>query len=304
MTVIAAALVLLLAGARDALSQPDASPTVLRFSGASAEDELCKCLLEARRRAESDGRLDFAVEIDSIDVGHSTDLVARLRLGTMHTVRRIHFSGHSKVNDSTLRRAMALNERDLLDIRKLKKGLARINSVGLFEPITLDDVRFDILEDGVSTDLTIALRARRTRWWSLSAPIFPMRLQASVASRLPSWGRGVFEVATYFVSLNMAGWTTPLLALHRPLIPGQELLSGFVISPWLSPRSMLWQYGRSHAALALGGMLDGDTIDALVVATTQSSASHSATITCKPPRRPLWWLRLGGAAIVKVMLMA
>ena len=72
-------------------------------------------------------------------------------------------------------------------------------------------------------------------------------LQASLSSRLPPWGRGVFEAATYFVSLNMAGFARPFLALQRPVIPGQEL-SGFAISPALSPGGMLMHYGRTHVA--------------------------------------------------------
>jgi hypothetical protein len=69
-------------------------------------------------------------------------------------------------------------------------------------------------------------------------------------------GRGVFEVATYFVSLNVAGFARPFLALQRPIIPGQELLSGFAVSPALSPRAMLRHYGLTHLAHRIGPLLD------------------------------------------------
>ena len=77
-------------------------------------------------------------------------------------------------------------------------------------------------------------------------------LQASISSRLPPWGRGVFEATTYFVSLNVAGFAKPFLALQRPVIPGQELLSGFALSPALSPRAMLMHYGGTHLAHRIG----------------------------------------------------
>ena len=184
------------------------------------------------------------------------DLTARVWVGSAHAVGRIDFAGHSGINDSTLRRAMTIYERDLLDVRQLRRSLARINDIGVFEPLTLADISVARRDDGVTADLTIPLRERKRRWWSVSGPMFPGigRLQASVSSRLPPWGRGVFEATTYFVSLNVAGFAKPFLflTLQRPVIPGQELLSGFAVSPALSPRAMLTHYGRTHLAHRIG----------------------------------------------------
>ena len=36
----------------------------VRFSGPSAVDALCACLLDARRSAEAQGRLDFTAEVE------------------------------------------------------------------------------------------------------------------------------------------------------------------------------------------------------------------------------------------------
>src|SRR5918993_5673361 len=91
------------------------------------------------------------------------------------------------------------------------------------------------------------------------------RLQALLASRLPPWGRGIFETATYFVSLNLAGFAKPFVALERPVLPGQEWLSGFAISPSLSPRGMLTHYGRTHLAHTIGGRLNRDVRETLAV---------------------------------------
>ena len=145
-------------------------------------------------------------------------------------VGRINFSGHSGMNDSTLRRAMTISERGLLDVGQLRRSLARINDIGVFEPLTLADISVARRDDGVTADLTIPLRERKRRWWSVSGPMIPGigMLRASIC-RAPPWGRGVFEAATYFVSLNVTGFAKPFLALQRPVIPGQELLSGYAL---------------------------------------------------------------------------
>ena len=265
-------------------------------------DTLCTQLLDARRRAESDGRLDFAVEIESAGTAGSNELVARVWSGSTYAVRRIQFTGHSKIDDSTLRRALLFYERDVLDIERLRRSLARINAFGVFEPLTLADVSFAIVEDGVTVDLTMPLRERKPRWWSLSAPLFPaVRLQASVASRLPPWGRGVFEAATYFVSLNFSGWT-PLLALQRPIIPGQEWLSGFAITPALSPRAMLVSYGRTHLAHSIEGVLDGAVDDPLLVPVARSGELEEDSLICKPDRGRLWWLRVAASTALRIAM--
>src|SRR6185436_5849199 len=215
-----------------AAGQPAGPPREMRFSGASAVNELCACLLEAGRSAEAQGRLDFTAEVE-FAAGRSTEATARVWMGSPYSIGRINFAGHSAISDSTLRRALTIYERDRLDVGQLRRSLGRINGIGAFEPITLADVGVVRRDDGVTADLTITLRERKRRWWSLSGPIFPGigALRASVSSRLPPWGRGIFETATYAVSLNMIGFAKPFLALERPLVPGQELLSGFSISP-------------------------------------------------------------------------
>ena len=276
----------------------------VRFSGPSAVDELCACLLDLRRSAEAQGHLDFSAEVASATTGELLDLTARIWMGSAHAVGRINFTGHSGINDSTLRRAMTINERDLLDVGQLRRSLARINDIGVFEPLTLADIRVMRQEDGVTADLTIPLRERKRRWWSASGPVFPGigPLRASVSSRLPPWGRGIFDATTYLVSLNVAGFAAPFLALQRPVIPGQTLLSGFAISPVLSPRAMLVHYGRTHLAHGIGAMLDGEWIDPLAVPFTSAGSREAEPLICVPPKPRLWWLRRGAAAVANVAL--
>lgn len=302
MKTAAAVLSLSLVVANESMAQSHARPDEIRFRDTS-EAALCEALLDARRSAESAGRLDFSVEVESAGIDDSVEFVARLWMGSAHAVRRIDFVGHSTINDATLRRAMVINERDLLDIRKLRQSLAQINSVGVFEPLALADVGFAILDDGVTVDLTIPLRERKSRWWSLSAPLLPaIRLQASIASRLPPWGRSVFEAATYFLSLNVTGFARPFLALQRPVVPGQEWLSGFAITPALSPRAMLVSYGRTHLAHSIGGMLDGRVQEPLVVPVRSSGRLDDQPLVCKPARGRLWWLRGIAATAVRLAI--
>ena len=278
----------------------------MRFSGPSAVDELCACLLDLRRTAEAQGRLDFTAEVESAGTGGPLDLTARIWVGSAYAVGRINFTGHSGINDSTLRRAMTIYERDLLDVAQLRRSLARINDIGVFEPLTLADVIVVHRHDGVTADLTISLRERKRRWWSVSAPVLPGigSLRASLASRLPPWGRGVFEATTYFISLNVAGFAKPFLVLRRPVIPGQELLSGFAVSPALSPRAMLMHYGRTHLAHGIGTMLHGESLDPLAVSVTLVGLHEAEPLICVPPKPRLWWLRRGAAAVSNVALAA
>ena len=299
------ALCLALIAPHMAAGQPASRLREMRFTGPSAVDALCASLLDARRSAEAQGRLDFTAEVEFAGTGGPMDVTARIWMGSAHAVGRINFAGHSGIDDSTLRRAMTIYERDLFDVAHLRRSLARINDIGVFEPLTLADISVVRRDDGVTADLTIALRERKRRWWSVSGPMLPGvgSLRASLSSRLPPWGRGLFEATTYFVSLNVAGFATPFLALERPVIPGQELFSGFAVSPALSPRAMLMHYGRTHLARGIGAMLDSETRDPLTVPVTSAGRLEDEPLVCVPAKPRLWWLRRGAAAAVNVALV-
>ena len=232
--------------------------------------------------------------------------IAHIEMGPAYAVGRINFTGHRRLDDTTLRRAMTIYERDRMDVRQLRRSLSRIDALGVFEPLALADVIVVRRDDGVTADLTIQLRERKRRWWSVSGPMLPglAPLQASIASRLPPWGRGIFELATYFVSLNVAGFARPFLAFERPIVPGQELLSGFAISPALPPREMLTHYLRTHLAYAIGGRLNGEVEDALVVPVASGGRVEDESLICRPPKPRLWWLRRGAATAINVALTA
>ena len=300
------ALCVALMGPAAAAAQPAGRLREVRFTGLSAVDELCACLLEARRSAEAQGRLDFTAEAEFAGTGTPVDVTARIWMGTPRAIGRINFAGHAGINDSTLRRAMTVYEGDLLDVGQLRRSLTRINDIGVFEPLTLADIVEVYRDDGVTADLTIALRERKRRWWSVSVPVLrgTGSLQVSLASRLPPWGRSIFEATTYFVSLNVAGFAMPFLALERPVIPGRQLLSGFAVSPALSVRAMLMHYGRAHLAHGIIAMLDGEVQDPLAVPVTSAGRLQEEPLLCVPQKPRLWWLRRGTAAVVNVAVAA
>jgi hypothetical protein len=302
--VLALCLALIARGA--AAGQPAVGLRELHFTGPSAVGALCACLLDLRHSAEAEGRLDFTAEVESTGSDGLADLTARISPGSAHAVGRINFAGHSRINDSTIRRAMTIYERDLLHVGQLRRSLARINDIGVFEPLTLADITITRRDDGVTADLTILLRERKRRWWSLSGPMVPGigALQASLSSRLPPWGRGVFDATTYFVSLNVAGFARPFLALQRPVIPGQELLSGFAVSPALSPQAMLRHYGLTHLAHRMGPMLDEHGNDPLAVPVTSAGQLEAEPLICVPAKARLWWLRRGATVAGKIALGA
>jgi hypothetical protein len=297
------ALCLALIAPAAAAGQPPVSVREVHFSGPSAMNALCASLLDLRSGAEAQGRLDFTAQVESAGTGPGA-LTARIWEGSAHTVGRINFAGHTAINDSTLRRAITIYERDRLDIGQLRRSLARINDIGVFEPLSLADISIARRVDGVTADVTIPLRERKPRWWSLSGPMIPGvgKLQASLASRLPPWGRGVLEATTYFVSLNVTGFAKPFLALQRPVIPGQELLSGLAISPALSPRAMLRHYGLTHLEHQIDTRLEGRLNDALTVPVTSAGPQPAEPIVCVPPPPRLRWLRRGAVVAGKIAI--
>jgi len=301
---------------------------------------LCTCLLDARRTAEARGQIDFAAEIDvssadraaaSESIGKWVDVTARVRRGSEYTVGRINFSGHHRIKDSTLRRAMRMQERAVFDTGQLRASLAALNSSGLFEPLTLGDVEIHRNHDMLAADLKIAVRERPGRRWSLSGPMSPAAfatsLQANISARLPPWGRGVFEASTYYVTFSLSGFVNPvarllptgnrsgrrLLVLERPYLPGQRLFSGFEFSPQLSASSMLASYGFIHLdnttrAMLIGKQIDDSGLLVPVLRPHRSGADRGLEearfLICKPPLPRHQWLRRVAAMAADLALNA
>ena len=281
---------------------------------------LCAYLLDARQAAESEGRLDFTAVVEATGSGGETQLTPKVHTGTPYGVGRITFTGHNKINDSTLRRAMTLRERGPFDVGQLRRSLARINESGLIEPLTLADLVVTRHTDRATADLTIPLRERGRRWWLLSGPIIPGlgSYHASISSRLPAWGRGAVDASTYLITFNLLGLARPLLgvlplvskappalvALERPYLPGQGLLSGFALSPQLSARSTIGYYGRTQLSRLVHATLGETSTESLAVPITGSGRASGELLVCTPPKPKLWWLRRAAMYVSDIGLAA
>jgi hypothetical protein len=293
-------------------------------TGAPA-DAMCACLLELQRIAESQGRIDFGVVVETNGDSDPIDVTAHVEMGAQYSVGRIRFTGHSAINDSTLRRAFTLRERDLFDVGKLRRSLARLNDIGLARTVTFADIIVTRQTDGATADITIPLRTRGRRWWSLSGPIIPGlgSYQASISSRLPTWGRGALDASTYLFTFNVlalahsslararAGVVTlmskappAVVLLERPLVPGQEWLSGFAWSPALSVPTTVAYYGRTHLGRGVRAVLEVQTRDTLAVPVIGSGRPAGEFLVCQPAQSRWRWLRRGAVHAIDIALAA
>jgi outer membrane protein insertion porin family len=227
-------------------------------------DRLCACLLAERRQAGREGRIDFQTRIELLDRPDSqpTTVTAFVDAGEPYHLGRLDFRGHHQVSGGTLRRAMKLAEGDLFNADRFEASLARLSRMTMIEPLTPENVSIGRNPAARSVDVSIRVEETPRGRWSLSGPALPLKFagpfQAAVSSRLPAWGSGLFELSTYYASLSVAGipgpvasllgltpWL-PVVSLSRPIVPGQEWLSGFALSPQLNWRTTLLGYGAGQ----------------------------------------------------------
>jgi hypothetical protein len=283
-------------------------------------DAMCACLLELQRIAESQGRLDFGVVVETNGDSDPIDVTAHVRMGSQYSVGRIHFTGHSAINDWTLRRSFTLRERDLFDVGKLRRSLARVNDIGLAKTVTVADIIVTRQTDGSTADVTIPLRTRGRRWWSLAGPIIPGlgSYQASISSRLPTWGRGALDASTYLFTFNvlalahsslgvltfMSKAPPAVVLLERPLLPGQEWLSGFALSPALSVRTTVAYYERAQLGRGVRAVLEDQTRHTLAVPVVGSGRPAGEFLVCQSAQSRWRWLRRGAVHAIDIALAA
>jgi hypothetical protein len=226
--------------------------------------DLCNCLLAERREAEREGRIDFDVQISLRERANPepTVVAASVEVGEPFRLGRLDFRGHHSVGDSTLRRTMKIDEGDLFNPRKLEKSIERIGRLGVFEPLSNENIAVVRNSAANTADVTITVKERPRGRWALSGPAAPLKLagpfQAAISSRLPGWGSGILEASTYYATLSLTGITgpfarvlgltgskvwMPFVSVHRPVMPGQEWFSGFSLSPQLGWKYSLASYG-------------------------------------------------------------
>lgn len=216
----------------EAQALPGAGP-----AGEFHSRNLCSSLLDLRRKAEQRGVLDFGARLNVATVGSpagfpdtkEADLTTVIEHGRSYVAGRIEFWGNKSYSDAALHRMMLFDEGEPLDPLLLRKSIARLNRSGLFAPLEEDRVAITRREDG-SADVTVALQEIPRGRWNLSGPMGPLSfagpLRFDISSRLPSWGRGLFEASTYFVSFTLLGYAQPFAKLLS-IAPGNRFLPIF-----------------------------------------------------------------------------
>jgi hypothetical protein len=111
----------------------------------------------------------------------------------------------------------------------------------------------------------------------------------TLASRLPSWGRSILDLSSYYASLHLSPGQA-VVALQRPFVPGQAWASGFAIAPQLGWKNMGLQYAGTQIRerFFVQSRLPAPAIPVIV-----ERAGGETLMVCEPPG-PRWpWLKRG-----------
>ena len=284
--------------------------------------DLCSCLLAARRDAEREGILDFnaTLNVESVeDAPRSTaDLTTRFDHGESYRVGRIQFVGNHHYSDATLRRNLQLEEGQLFDEMLLRESIERLNGTRLFEPLTERDVAIYQDESSGTADVRIQLTERKRGAWNISGPLGPASFagpfEASISSRLPSWGSGLLQLSTYTVSLSMFAFARPIvpllalnpkhpllpvLALGRPFMPSEGWRTGFSVVPQLGWRAAALSYSVTQIQQRTLPVLSGNRGLVPEFAVKVTGLHREDVIFCDPQKPRLASLRIAAALLLR-----
>jgi len=281
--------------------------------------DLCSCLFKARREAEKKGIIDFHPHVDVREDSNVADLVTSVEEGEPFQVGHIEFSGLHSFKDESVRRNVVQEEAALLDAGLLRQSVARLNETAMFDPITMQDVLVKTDDKTGKADIVFRVRERKRGSWLLSGPVGPSSfagpLEASLSSRLPPWGRGIFELSTYTVSLTAFAFMSPIvpalgvskvasmvpvIALRRPYSPGEGWLSGFTIAPQLGWKLGVIGYATTQIQRRMLPLLDGSRSAQPELAIEFSTPRSSGPMLCDAPKPRFMMARRVGALTLEL----
>lgn len=269
---------------------------------------LCTGLFAARRESERQGILDMAASLNVGDGDGDVERVPTLDRGRAYVVRRIDFLGHPHYTDAAIRSNFVLQEGTPLDTLLLRRSLARLNRAMMFESVDERQVSVQTDDHTGTVDITVHLTERKRGAWNLSGPAGPLSLagplRASIGGRLPAWGQGFLELATYTASFNLFAFSRsflpllsmassrsvfPVLALERPFTPGEGWLGGFALTPQLSRKASVLSYASTQLQQRLQAALAGDRgltpdLQVTVRRTMNGQSSGDTALICEPPK--------------------
>jgi hypothetical protein len=120
-------------------------------------------------------------------------------------------------------------------------------------------------------------------------------LQASISARLPSWGRGWFDLATYSLSASlittagMPAWglksaILPVIAFGRPYSPVEGWRSGWQISPSYGWKFATQNYLSTQVQSRLMPFLTGARTPAPPLPVEVQREGGPAFLLCEEPK--------------------
>ena len=273
----------------------------------------CSTLFVARRDAERQGILDFTANVqvqptaDSTEDAPEADLAATIDKGSPYHIGRINFTGNRHFSEAAVRSNFLLDEGDLLDEHLLRKSMARLNESNLFQPVDEHSVILRTDSRTHVADIDVRLTEKKRGSWNLSGPVGPANiagpLEASISSRLPSWGSGLFELSTYTVSLSLFAFVHPIVPglpkipfmpisiLQRPYTPGAGWLSGFMIVPQIGWQYMVLDYAINQLNHRLTPILQGERSFETELPVTVATPRSATTMICEPPAPRMYAVR-------------
>ncbi len=283
--------------------------------------------MNLRREAEKRGIVDFNSHMSFRRVSTEesaepmVDVNAEVEEGRSYTVNRIELQGLKHYKEGTVRKNLLLDEGDILDETVLRKSIARLNESQLFDTIDESQVAINTDDKTGTADVTIPLHERKRGMWNFSGPLGPISLegplQAMVATRLPPWGQGLFELSTYYISFNLLGFVRPIasalplgfpkqgifpiLSLMRPFSPGAGWMSGFMIAPQLGWQASLLSYGTAQTSSRLVPLLMGSQHLTPQLPVTFERAAGDGVLLCDPPKPRLHTVRAGAAILLQLL---
>jgi hypothetical protein len=283
--------------------------------------QVCSSLLAQRRDAERQGILDFAPTLHAQRTGDSSNFVSlstTIDNGPSYRIGRIDFTGNRHYSDAMVRGNLLIDEGQLLDELLLRKSAERINRAEIFEPISAASIAINTDERTGIANIAIHLKEPKRGSWKFSGPVGPASfagpLDASVTSRLPSWGKGLLDLSSYTASVSLIafahpllpvlsilpnGRLFPLLALSRPYTPGEGWRSGFSIVPQLGWQGSALIYAISQIQHRLLPVLAGDRGLVPELRVAVEGPDTNGTMFCEAPEPRLIPLRTSASFAVR-----
>ena len=261
---------------------------------------ICSCLFDQRREAERKGVLDFGARLDGSGV-------PRVEIGKPYTTGRISFTGHPHFSDTLIRKHFLLDEVATLDSMLLRKSITRLNRSGLFENVDEHGVRIVTDARTGTADVIVQLTERKHGYWNFGGP-FP--LTASIGMRLPAWGRGALELATYTASFHFLAYSTilkvttgqrflPVFSVERAFLPGAGWLSGFALAPQIPWKYQAMNYSFTQFEQRMSPWLAGTRGPDLTIVFERPAGE--AALLCEAPKPRLRAVRSGAAIALHVV---